>query len=60
MPKLKALQTFSGPDGNHEKGSIFAASDDRVEFLTGGGYAEPLEQSKPAESEPKPNTARKK
>lgn len=44
MTPMQALQTFSGPDGDHEKGSIFAAKNDRVAFLKDGGYAEPLKQ----------------
>lgn len=38
--KMKALQSFSGPDGKHAQGDVFDAADDRVKFLTDGGYAE--------------------
>lgn len=53
MKQMRALQTFSGPDGDHQKGDIFDAKDTRVEFLVSGGYAEliakePTEPKAPA------------
>lgn len=39
MPKMIALQSFSGPDGKHAKGDTFEVAAERVQFLTEGGYA---------------------
>ncbi|RYF64039.1 MAG: hypothetical protein EOO22_24975 [Comamonadaceae bacterium] len=36
---LKALQSFSGPDGKHAKGDVFQAPAARAKFLLDGGYA---------------------
>lgn len=49
MPKLIALQSFSGPDGTHRKGEEFTASIERVGFLVEGNYAELIDQIKEVE-----------
>lgn len=52
MKQMRALQTFSGPDGGHQLGEVFDAKDTRVEFLVTGGFAELVDQE-PAPAEPK-------
>lgn len=38
--QLQAACSFSGPDGDFEKGELFALEDQtRIDFLTNGGYA---------------------
>ena len=54
MKQMRALQTFSGPDGDHQKGDTFDAKESRVEFLVSGGYAELVEK----EPEAKPVKAK--
>ena len=54
--QLIALQSFSGPDGDHTQGDTFSAADSRVEFLVSGGYAELAE---PAKAEPKEQSKEK-
>lgn len=46
--QLKALCSFSGPDGDYEKGVIFtASSDDRARWLIDFGYAAPVAPIEP-------------
>ena len=54
MPKLKALQSFSGPDGDHEKDAVFTVPEDRAQFLTDGRYAERVPE--PVERVPQATT----
>lgn len=61
MTKLKALQSFSGPDGDHDKDAVFSVPEDRAQFLIDGGYAERTATEKtPVETSPIANPAKRK
>lgn len=43
MARLKALQTFSGPDGRHQKGAEFTVRAERADWLVENRYAERID-----------------